>query len=51
MARKKELDITKTGPVGYKTLQGQNNATKKQRSKKRAYKGNVRRKHSEIYNI
>ena len=26
MARKKELDITKTGPVGYKTLQDRNNA-------------------------
>ncbi len=25
MARKKELDITKTGPVGYRTLQAQNN--------------------------
>ena len=26
MAKKKELDITKTGPVGYKTLQDQNNS-------------------------
>ena len=26
MARKKELDITKTGPVGYKALQDQNNS-------------------------
>lgn len=26
MARKKELDITKTGPVGYKALQAQNNS-------------------------
>ena len=26
MAKEKELDITKTGPVGYKTLQTQNNS-------------------------
>ena len=26
MAKTKELDITKTGPVGYKSLQAQNNS-------------------------